>query len=264
MVKLYNLSVPSQAVIPVVASLPHSGTHVPRGIRSQFSDYPGLVLAPVDWHLEKLYDFLPELGINMLQATHSRYVVNLNRGTDTPLFGPEATSVVPEKTCFGRQLYDREPVKDEVEARIDRYYTPYHQRLTRLLRNTVEDFGQVYLLDLHSYYMGPEVDVCLGNVDNTTCSEPLIGEFEKAFNSHGFTVTRNDKWTGGYITRHYGNMDNIETLQIEIRFPSYLEGGTFGEEEVPGWESAKFRKAKSRLRKVFSDVISGLQKENAL
>ena len=264
MVKLYNLSIPSQAAVPIVASLPHSGMHIPQAVKKQFDRDCDPVLAPVDWHLEKLYDFLPELGITMLQATHSRYVVNLNRGTEAPLFGPEPTSAVPDATCFGRPLYNEEPAQEAVEERVKKYYTPYHQRLTQLLYNTVEYFGQVYLLDLHSYYKGPEVDVCLGNVNETTCSESLIGGFEKAFNGHDFSVTRNDKWTGGYITRHYSNMENIETLQIELRFPSYLEGDTFREEEVPEWDSVKFRKVKARLRRVFNDAIAGLKKEKAL
>ena len=264
MVILFNLTVPLQSAVPIIASLPHSGTHIPRDVRKQFEREPGSVLAPVDWHLEKLYDFLPELGVTMLQATHSRYVVNLNRGLDMLLFGPEPTSAVPDATCFGRLLYDEAPAQDAVEERIRRYYKPYHRRLKELLKRTSEHSGHAYLLDLHSYYTGPEVDVCLGNVNETTCSESLIGGFEKAFREQDFSVTRNDKWTGGYITRRYSNMENIETLQIELRFPSYLEGDTFGEEEVPEWDSAKFRKAKSRLRKVFSDLITGLKKENAV
>jgi N-formylglutamate deformylase len=261
---LYNLSIPSKSAIPIIASLPHSGTHIPDTIRNQFGRETDTVLTPVDWHLEILYDFLPELGVITLQATHSRYVVNLNRGPDTPLFGPEPTSIVPDATCFGRRLYNEEPTQEAVEERIKRYYLPYHQRLRELLQRTSESFGYTYLLDLHSYYTGPEVDVCLGNVNETTCSEALIGGFEKAFSEQDFSVTRNDKWTGGYITRYYGNMKNIETLQIELRFPSYLEGDTFGEGKIPGWDSGRFRNAKSRLRKVFSDVISGLKKENAL
>jgi N-formylglutamate deformylase len=258
MAKLYNLHVPMSKRYPLVASLPHSGTRIPRDIRAQFKREFSPILTPVDWHLEKLYDFLPELGVTMIQATHSRYVVNLNRGLDTPLFGPEPTSVVPDATCFGRHLYNSGPEQGEVERRVTRYYSPYHRQLAQLLRNTVRDSGRVYLVDLHSYYRGPEVDVCLGNVDGTTCSESLIGSFEKALRRFDFRVTRNEVWIGGHITRYYGSMDNIEALQIELRFPAYLDGGTFEEGEVPGWGSGKFRDAKQRLRRVFTDVIEEL------
>ncbi len=256
--KLYNSFVPEQIRLPVVADLPHSGTYVPRNIKQLFRQDPAPALSPVDWHLEKLYDFLPELGITVLQATHSRYVVNLNRALKEPLFGPERVSVVSKNTCFGKPLYDRKPNRIEVGERIDRYYLPYHRRLTRILDAMVRDFGRVYLVDLHSYYLGPAVDVCLGNVNETTCSERLIGSFERAFLRHDFNTVRNEKWLGGHITRHYGSMDNIETLQVELRFPAYLEGTAFEEEEVPEWDSDKSRNAKIRVQNVFTEVIKEL------
>lgn len=256
--KLYNLHVPAQVCLPVIASLPHSGTHVPRNVNQHFKRDLGPILTPVDWYLEILYDFLPELGITVLQATHSRYVVNLNRELKAPLFGPEPTSIVPDVTCFGRPLYDSEPAQSEVEERITRYYVPYHRRLARILKKAIRDSGRAYLLDLHSYFMGPPVDVCLGNASETTCSERLIGSFERALRKHDFRVTRNEVWTGGYITRHYGAMADTEALQVELRFPVYLEGDTFGEEEIPAWDSDKFWNTKARLRRVFSDLINEL------
>jgi N-formylglutamate deformylase len=255
---LFNLSEPGQIRYPIVADIPHSGTYVPRNIGKQFRQDPRAVLSPVDWHLDKLYDFLLELGIIVLQATHSRYVVNLNRGLRPPLFGPQTSSVVSKESCYGSPLYDIEPTQNEIEERINRYYIPYHKKLTELLGKMAQEFGQVYLLDLHSFFKGPVADVCLGNANGTTCSEHLVACFEKALQKYDFSVTRNEVWTGGYITRHYGNADNIETLQIEIRFPAYLEGEYFGEEEITEWDSDKFRNAKKRLRMVFNDAIDEL------
>jgi N-formylglutamate amidohydrolase len=198
------------------------------------------------------------MGITVIQATHSRYVVNLNRDLKEPLFGPEREFVIPENTCFGKPLYDKEPDRSEIDKRIGNYYLPYHRRLTRILEKAVRDFGHVYLIDLHGYHSGPEVNVCLGNVNETSCSESLIGSFERSLLKHDFSVVRNEKWTGGYITQHCGSLDNIESLQIELRFPAYLEGSTFREEEVPEWDTDKFRNAKKRLKKVFNDVIGDL------
>jgi N-formylglutamate deformylase len=256
--KLFNLLVPVHARLPIVASLPHSGTYAPRRVLRQYRQEPPAVLAPADWHLEKLYGFLPELGVTVIQATHSRYVVNLNRGLTPPLFGPERESVVSRSNCFAALLYDKEPDKDEVRERIERYYLPYHRRLERILMKTVRGFGRAYLLDLHSYYQGPDADVCLGDVNGTTCSELLTGCFERAFRRQGFSVVRNDVWLGGYITRHYGEMAGVEALQIELRVSSYLEGDNFGEDEVPGYDSVKFQGVRERLLKVFGNVIKEL------
>ena len=256
--KLFNLRAPVKNRLPIVASLPHSGTHVPPELYRQFRQDLLPNFSPVDWHLERLYDFLPELGITVIQATHSRYVVNLNRALTEPLFGPERACAVPDNTCFGKPLYNREPTRHQVEQRIEEYYSPYHQKLSEILKEIIQDFGYVYLLDLHAYYMGPEVDVCLGNANGITCSGRLIGAFDRNYRKYGFNVVRNEKWTGGYITRYYGSMDNIEALQIELRFPAYLEGDTFEEDEVPGWDSAKFSNARDKIRKVFTHVISDL------
>ncbi len=257
--KLYTVLVPTQIRLPVLANLPHSGTYVPRNIDSQFKQDPRAILPNMDWHLEKLYGFLPELGITVLQATHSRYVVNLNRGLRLPLFGPENSSVISRVTTQGSLLYETEPTQNEIEERINRYYIPYHEQLAGLLSKMIQEFGRVYLLDLHSFFKGPPADVCLGNANETTCSERLIGCFERALRMHDFSVTRNEVWTGGYITRYYGNTDNIEALQIEIRFPAYLYGEHFGEEEITEWDSDRFRSTKKRLQKVFSDAIDELR-----
>jgi N-formylglutamate deformylase len=257
-VKLFNLVVPDHIRLPVVASLPHSGTHVPPRVLRQFRREPPPVLSPIDWHLEKLYRFLPTLGVAMIQATHSRYVVNLNRPPAPPLFGPESQSIVSQENCFLKPLYDRELNENEVQERIDRYYLPYHRRLEALLRKAVRDFGRAYLLDLHSYRKGPRVDVCLGDVNGTSCSERLTGSFERAFARQGFSVVRNEVWLGGHITRHYGGMNNVEALQIELHFPAYLEGETFGEGEVPGYDSEKFRGVHERLRRVFIAALDEL------
>lgn len=258
MVKLYNLLVPTQVRLPVIADLPHSGTYVPRNIDKQFKPYPRKVLPNMDWHLDKLFDFLPELGITMLQATHSRYVVNLNRELRQPLFGPEKSSVISKESTLGSTLYEMEITQSEAEERINKYYIPYHKQLAEILGKMIREFGKAHLLDLHSFFAGPLADVCLGNANETTCSEHLIGCLEKAFRKHDFSVTRNEVWTGGYITRYYGNMDSIEALQIELRFPAYLDGEYFGEEEVTNWDSDRFRSAKKRLQKAFNDAIDEL------
>lgn len=256
--KVYNLWIPERNRIPLIASLPHSGSYAPPDVNDQFNADPLPALVPVDWHLEKLYNFLPELGISVIQATHSRYVVNLNRALTRPLFGPENSCAVPDMTCFGKSLYDNEPAPVQIEQRIDRYYKPYHNELLNIVGKLLNEFGFVYLLDLHSYYKGPEVDVCLGDVYGTTCSERLTGTIEDSYNNHGFQVVRNELWIGGYITRHYGAMNNVEALQIELRFPTYLEGGNFEEEDIPGYDSEKFRNARLKIRGVFDSVVNEL------
>jgi N-formylglutamate deformylase len=258
-VKLYNLSIPTGVRAPVVASLPHSGTYVPRKIFKRFKKDPSLILYGRDWHLEKLYDFLPELGITVIQATHSRYVVNLNRGLEEPLFGPQDTSVVAYENTLKTRLYDGELSKSEVDERIKKYYLPYYRRLTGILRRMIKDYGSVYLVDLHSFYNGSTEDVCLSNINEASCSQRFIGSFENAMKRQGFSVNSNGRWIGGYITRYFGSMDNVESLQIELRFVTYLNMETFGGKEAPELDTVKYGDVKERMRNVFIDVVNAIQ-----
>jgi hypothetical protein len=54
------------------------------------------------------------------------------------------------------------------------------------------------------------------------------------------------------------NLPDLESLQIELRFTAYLAGDYFGEEEITEWDCEKFRAAKIRLRRVFTEIISGV------
>jgi N-formylglutamate deformylase len=256
--KLYNLHVPDKGRVPILVSMPHSGTYIPPEIDARFRKNPRPILTNMDWHLEKLLDFLPDMGITVLQATHSRYVVDLNREVKEPLYGPIASSVVFATTTYGSPLYETEPANDEIEARLTAYYYPYHEKLRTLLDGMKQEYGRVVLLDLHSYFWGPETDVCLGNRHGSTCSESVMTSVEQAFCSQGYRVAKNEKWIGGYITRHYSNLPNLESLQIELRFTAYLAGDYFGEEEISEWDCEKFWAAKIKLRQVFSEIVSRL------
>ncbi|GET38917.1 N-formylglutamate amidohydrolase superfamily protein [Microseira wollei NIES-4236] len=112
------------------------------------------------------------------------------------------------------------------------------------------------MLDLHSF-MGLIVeDVCLGNVNGRSCSEFLISTVESAFSSKGYQVVRNKVFNGGYITRHYGQMPQVEVLQIEIRYPTYLKPTQLDRDYVPGWNVAEFERAKFNFEAIFSKIAA--------
>ena len=251
----YHLRIPNRVLYPIIATLPHSGTCIPDTIAQRFKN-PRPKLANVDWHLDKLYEFLPDLGITVLQATQSRYVIDVNRALKAPLYGSYKTSVIYEENTFGKPLYDVAPTPDEIGERIDNYYHPFHDRLTSLLEETIQRAGKAYLLDLHSFFIQTASDICLGNQRNHTSSRAFLQGVESAFRAHEFDVTKNEVLRGGYITQHYGNKQPVESLQIELRYPVYLNQEDWGEEEVIEWESVHFGEAQARLRQVFAEIVS--------
>ena len=66
---------------PLIVSIPHVGTRVPAEIEREFTP-EARALTDTDWHVERLYDFVSELGASVLAAHYSRYVIDLNRPPD--------------------------------------------------------------------------------------------------------------------------------------------------------------------------------------
>lgn len=251
---LFTLLVPTGKPLPMVANLPHSGLQLPKDVAAQLIPEQLRRLPNSDWHLQQLYSFLPDLGITVLQANYSRYVVDLNRALKPPFFGSFWSAVVPEQTAFKQPIYVQEPDQRQVRSRIDEFYTPYHHQLTALLNEKVAQFGKVYLLDLHSFMGLITDDACLGNANGESCSAALIDQAADSFTQQAYQVVKNKVFTGGFITRYYGQQPNVEALQIEIRYPTYLPDDQLEVDEIPQWRGPKFEQAQTKLREVFTAI----------
>jgi N-formylglutamate amidohydrolase len=249
---------PQGQAVPIVANLPHSGMVVPEAIAAQFTRTRLQSLPNTDWHLDQLYRSLPALGITVLQATHSRYVVDLNRPLQDPIFGNFWASVIPEQTAFGQPIYATMPSPEQLKERIETFYTPYHQKLKAILDAKIAAFGKVYLLDLHSFF-GPITEaICLGDRNGKTCSEFLITTVEKQFSRY-YPVVRNKVFNGGYITGHYGQMTGVEALQIEVHYHTYLNEDELERSQPPTWSVPKFAAAKQTIDTIFAAIVQDLK-----
>src|SRR5687768_6596549 len=132
--------------VPVLVSIPHVGTHVPDDILERFSA-PAKQLPDTDWHVDRLYAFAKAMGVHMLVATHSRYVVDLNRGADGQSLYPGqfTTGLCPTTFFNGEPLYQkgREPTQEEVTQRVSDYWQPYHGQLQTILNVLKEQSKRV-------------------------------------------------------------------------------------------------------------------------
>ena len=125
--------------VPVILSVPHSGVEFPDELKTHFR--PELMKQPddTDWFVHDLYNFAPELGITVIHARFSRWVIDLNRDPNSkPLYtdGRIITELVPKTDFLGNSLYvDKKFVPDniEIERRLKNYYRPYYEKIESLL-----------------------------------------------------------------------------------------------------------------------------------
>lgn len=232
---------------PLLVSMPHTGTHVPEWLEPRLTR-AAKPLPDTDWHLEPLYDFLDELGASVLVATHSRYVVDLNRPPDNASLypGQDTTGVVPVDTFHKEALYlaGFAPSDAEAGSRIEQYWKPYHAKLAEELARLKAEHGRALLWDAHSilsvlprFFAGKLPDFNLGTGDGKSCG-PGIGE-KLAKIPKGFSVVLNGRFKGGYITRAYGRpAEGIRAVQLELSEAIYME------------EKAPFRFREDLARKV--------------
>src|SRR5262245_13966431 len=249
---------PKREAVPIVASLPHSGMYVPPEIERLFTQRHRQWLRNTDWFLPQLYSFLPDLGVTMVEATHSRYVTDLNRDPSGELFGSFARAVIAEATADGAPIYTELPDPSALTERVRAFHAPYHAILRRILAYTVERFGRALLLDLHSF-MGPiHNDVCIGDRWGRSCSSDVSDAFHDAFSAEGFDVVRNAPFAGGHIVRRHASPPTVAALQLEVRYTTYLGCSQVEEPGRPKLDPPRIAAAQARLRPAVARAIASL------
>jgi N-formylglutamate deformylase len=245
---------------PVLISVPHAGTHVPPEILDRLTP-EARALPDTDWHVDRLYEFAPQLGVGLLVATHSRYVVDLNRDpAGTPLYpGADNTETVPLATFASAPVYraGAAPNAAEVQQRIDRYWRPYHDRLATEIAALRRRFGIAVLWDGHSiasrvprFFEGRLPDLNLGSGSGTTADPGLIRRMADLLAGSGFSSVLDGRFKGGYITRHYGQPQRgVHALQLEMAEIAYMD-------EAPPYRYDAARAA--RLIAVLREAVAAL------
>ncbi|HEY5689959.1 MAG TPA: N-formylglutamate amidohydrolase [Cyclobacteriaceae bacterium] len=263
----YKISSPKGTKVPILLSVPHCGIAFPDEIRKDFD--PELSSKPddTDWFVDTLYDFASSMGISMISAVYSRWVIDLNRDPESkPLYtdGRIITALCPTTDFFGKPIYidQRKEVKQtEVDRRLTAYYYPYHNRLNELLVELRDQFGKVLLWDCHSIrQFVPTIhkdkfpDLILGDADGTTASPGLIEVALKGLEASDYQVNHNYPFKGGYITRNFGiPAENQHALQLEMSKLQYMNDAEL--EHHP----KRAEKMQEVLKSTFEKLIDALE-----
>lgn len=225
----------SQGSIPLLVSIPHMGTDVPPDISAAMTPV-AQHYDDTDWHLDRLYAFVRDMGASVLQPRYSRYVIDLNRPPDgANLYpGQDTTGLLPVDTFDKDALYPRgqEPDQAEQRRRLDLYWKPYHAALSQEIERLRARHGKVLLWEAHSirshvprFFEGRLPDFNFGTARDASAPAGLGQALaNEATRSGLYTAVANGRFTGGYITRHYGRpAEGVYAVQLEQSQITYME-----------------------------------------
>ena len=248
-----------QGSSPILVSIPHNGSHIPAAVAANMTA-EGRASTDTDWFLDRLYDF-PELkDASVLVAEQSRYVIDLNRPqNDASLYpGRTTTGLIPLTRFDGKAIYDTEPDDAEIQRRIETVWAPYHQQIETELSRLVQNHGIAVLIEAHSIesevpllFEGKLSDFNIGTNRDESCDPGLTASVMDVINSQTtFSSVVNERFIGGYITRHFGDPSNHRhAIQFELSQATYMD------ESNKQWDDKKA----SQVQPVFRDIISGIK-----
>ena len=236
----------------LVLDSPHSGIHYP----ADFGHACPLAALRVaeDTHVDTLWGFAPARGATLICARFPRTYIDANRGPEEidlqllsePWPGEVVTTgkvklgkgLVWRILDDGTPIYDRPLRANEVKARIDRCWTPYHEAVRQAIESTAERLGRVIHLNCHSMpsvaaaystdFPGePHPDFVLGDRDGTTADPALTRWMADFLRGRGHTVNVNHPYKGVELVRRHGKpAQHRHSVQLEINKRLYMDEAT--------------------------------------
>jgi N-formylglutamate amidohydrolase len=223
-----------QGTSPLLISIPHDGRRLPPRIAERMTD-AALAMPDTDWYVRRLYDFASMSGATIIAAKYSRYLIDLNRSPeDEALYeGGVSTGLCPLKTFAGDAIYrqGRAVTAKGRARRIEKYWKPNNDELATSLAHIREQFGYALLWDAHSIrgtvpllFEGELPDLNIGTNGGRSCPGPVQDAVAGVAARSSYSSVVNGRFTGGYITRHYGDPEQrVFAIQLELAQRTYMK-----------------------------------------
>ena len=262
--------------LPIVFSSPHSGNNYSK----ELLDMSPLILRELrrneDMFVGDLFNFSDSLGVGLLKAEFPRVFLDLNRcrkdidirmlkdnylpfKPNNSKYSKFGFGLIPKISSNGKKIYNKKLMWSVLDERIKKNYDPWHKTLLSLCSHLIKSNISSVLLDCHSMPSDAVKelkknipDIIIGDNFGKSCNLEIVNYFIDALRDEGFAVARNNIFSGGYITSHYGNLSsNLNVLQIEIRRDLYMN-------EDKLIKNNNYMRLKSSLEKVIERLIQFL------
>lgn len=200
--------------LPFLISLPHAGRIIPPEVERICILSEHEILRDGDEGAAEIYTPLRGHVAGFVTTDVARAAVDLNRAPDDR----RRDGVVKTHTCWDVPIYNRAPTEKVMERLLEKYYHPFHARLSR------EAEGKLLGFDCHTMAAkGPPVGpdpgserpaVCLSNADGT-CPDRWIRELAECFHDHfKLPISINGPFKGGFIIRTHAK--ELPWIQVEL------------------------------------------------
>lgn len=248
---------------PLLFDIPRSGHDYPNDFCSPagFNE----VKSSISMYVNELFDQAPAHGATWLYACFPNAYIDANRheaDIDPDLI--EGTLDQPfeptEKSEFGVGLIHRvcdgtgAPLQElpigtaDLQRRLDRFYWPYHNEISSILREMRERSGIAFHVSCHSMASiarsvskdagAPRSDFDIGDRHGATCDRDFVDAAQAFLSDQGYDVTVNKHFAGAECIAKHGDPSNgIHSLQIETRRGLYMDEETY--ERRPEFETVR-------------------------
>ena len=218
---------------PLLVSMPHSGLKLTPTVANTLTP-EALALPDTDWYIPQLYDFLEAMGVSVIKANYSRYVIDINRPEDNkPLYAGKTTGLFPHILFNEKSMFKPGAVADKAHqhACIENIWRPYHQQLAAALTRIKQKFGYAILFDAHSIpaqvpmiFEGTLPDFNMGTNGGVASAPKLLQAAEQTISGTAYTQVSNGRFKGGYITRSHGQPSHhVHAFQLELSQATYMQ-----------------------------------------
>ena len=264
---------------PLVLDSPHSGVAYPPDFL--YTCELATLRRAEDTHVDKLYDFAPALGAHWIEAHFPRSYLDANRSTneldvallDEPWPLPVETDpallakvrlgkgLIWRITDDGMPIYERKLSVNEVLARIEGCWQPYHAAVAQAIDAAHAAHGYSIHVNCHSMpavasshateFPGEKhADFVVGDRDGTTASPDLSRLVCAHLTALGYSVAYNHPYKGVELVRRYGDpAAHRHSIQLEINRKLYMN-----EESLA--LTADFDTLKAHLRSLVSLLLA--------
>ena len=275
----------------LVLDSPHSGTHYPADF--EFACLLPLLRQAEDTHVEKLFDFYPEVGAAWVEAHFPRSYLDANRSLadidplllDEPWPDYLSASAAQEKSVkvslgkglawrlldTGEPIYARRLSVAELQRRIDTCWQPYHAAIAAAVKAAFDAHGFCIHINCHSMpavasshateFPGlAHADFVVGDRDGSSAASALSQLVCAHVRDAGFSAEYNHPYKGVEIVRRHSNpARHCHSIQLEINRRLYMDEQTLA--LSPGFEAVKtvLRTLLQRLKELDLAALQALE-----